>query len=102
MGDPAEHPLRGVGGVIGAPLRDARVEIDELRVRSHEVGEQRQEQAAQEHEPEGDRQRETRGHLGVEPGVESSTEPAVMTDLPPDGFRQPQGWVTVRTALGDG
>ena len=46
----------------------------------------RQEHSAYEHEPERDREREARRDLGIDPGLEGSTKPAVVTDLSSDGF----------------
>ncbi len=86
MRDPAEPPFRHRASVVGTPLRDARVDVDELRVGPHEIGEPGQDQTAQEREREGDRQREAGRNLGVEPALDRPAKPAVVPYLTSDGF----------------
>ena len=73
--------------MIGAPLRDAGIEIDELRVRPHEIRECRQDDASEQYGAECDRQSEPGGDLRIDPAVDRPTKPAVVPEPATDGFR---------------
>ena len=76
--------------MVGAPLSNTCVDVDERRVRSHQVGEKPQEQPADEHHAESDRQRQACPRPRVETPLDVQ-EPAVTTQRVTDTLRCSDG-----------
>jgi len=76
------QPAVGLGPrMIGAPLGDAGIEIDQPGVRVHEIRERADHEASDRDDAEGDRQSESSGNPRIEPARDGSAEPAVVPEL---------------------
>jgi len=85
--DELEPVGRPVGGVVGSPLADAAVDVDEPRARPHQVRERADDEAADDGHAKRDCEREPGGGGGVEPATEDPRDRRV----PDGGADEPLG-----------
>ncbi len=73
--------------MIGPPVGDAGIEIDEPRVRPHEVCEPAENEASKQYSAKSHRQGESGYGLGAEAARNRATQPAVVRKLTSHRFR---------------
>ena len=101
--------------MIEAPLAGTGVDGDESAARPGEVREHADHEAARDRESQGERQRESRGSLGIDPSGEHPSQPgpfdrllghllgcSLRRLLPDHGRRVPQGEERHENAPGEG